>query len=104
MPVSASSSLGSNAPRQIAARPDFDQKQRNLSRDSNIRRDANGLRLLTTRIIDFAKSRRDVSRPAVHPMQKTLERAEIQFVAKNRSNRRSSQTIEIGSTADKLER
>jgi hypothetical protein len=34
-------------------------------------------------IVDFEKSRRDVSRTAVHAMQKGLEKAGIQFIAKN---------------------
>jgi transcriptional regulator with XRE-family HTH domain len=42
--------------------------------------EAAGLGLST--IVDFEKSRRDVSR-AVHAIQKALERAGIQFVAKN---------------------
>jgi hypothetical protein len=40
-----------------------------------------GLGLST--IVDFEKSRRDVSRTAVHAMQKALEEAGIQFLAKN---------------------
>jgi DNA-binding XRE family transcriptional regulator len=43
--------------------------------------EAAGLGLST--IVDFEKSRRDVSRAAVHAMQKALERAGILFVAKN---------------------
>ena len=43
--------------------------------------EAAGLGLST--IVDFEKSRRDVSRAAVHAMQKALEKAGIQFIAKN---------------------
>ena len=43
--------------------------------------EAAGLGLST--IVDFEKSRRDVSRAAVHAIQKALEKAGIQFVAKN---------------------
>jgi hypothetical protein len=43
--------------------------------------EAAGLGLST--IVDFEKSRRDVSRAAVHAMQKALERAGIHFIAKN---------------------
>src|SRR5438552_19139168 len=43
--------------------------------------DAAGLGLST--IVDFEKSRRDVSRAAVPAMQKALEKAEIRFLAKN---------------------
>src|ERR1019366_9891585 len=41
--------------------------------------EAAGLGLST--IVDFEKSRRDVSRAAVHAMQKALEKAGIQFIA-----------------------
>jgi DNA-binding transcriptional regulator YiaG len=34
-------------------------------------------------VVDFEKSRRDVSRAAVHAMQRALEEAGIQFIAKN---------------------
>jgi hypothetical protein len=34
-------------------------------------------------IVDFEKSRRDVSRAAVHAMQNALEKAGVQFIAKN---------------------
>src|SRR6266700_5039191 len=40
-----------------------------------------GLGLST--IVDFEKSRRDVSRAAVHAMQEALEKAGVQFIAKN---------------------
>jgi DNA-binding XRE family transcriptional regulator len=40
-----------------------------------------GLGLST--IVDFEKSRRDVSRAAVHAMQKALEKAGIQFIRGN---------------------
>jgi DNA-binding XRE family transcriptional regulator len=40
-----------------------------------------GLGLST--IVDFEKSRRDVSLAAVHAMQRALEKAGIQFIAKN---------------------
>ena len=43
--------------------------------------EAAGLGLST--IVDFEKSRRDVSRAAVHAMQTALEKAGIQFIAKN---------------------
>jgi DNA-binding XRE family transcriptional regulator len=43
--------------------------------------EAAGLGLST--IVDFEKSRRDVSRAAVHAVQKALEKAGIQFIAKN---------------------
>ncbi|MDB5603409.1 MAG: transcriptional regulator, partial [Bradyrhizobium sp.] len=43
--------------------------------------EAAGLGLST--IVDFEKSRRDVSRAAVHAMQKALEKAGIQFIPKN---------------------
>jgi transcriptional regulator with XRE-family HTH domain len=43
--------------------------------------EAAGLGLST--IVDFEKSRRDVSRAAVHAMQKALEKAGIQFIGKN---------------------
>jgi hypothetical protein len=43
--------------------------------------EAAGLGLST--IVDFEKSRRDVSRAAVHAMQKALEKAGVQFIAKN---------------------
>jgi DNA-binding XRE family transcriptional regulator len=43
--------------------------------------EAAGLGLST--IVDFEKSRRDVSRAAVHAMQKALEKAGIHFIAKN---------------------
>ena len=43
--------------------------------------EAAGLGLST--IVDFEKSRRDVSRTAVHAMQKALEKVGIQFIAKN---------------------
>ena len=43
--------------------------------------EAAGLGLST--IVDFEKSRRDVSRAAVHAMQRALEKAGIQFIAKN---------------------
>jgi hypothetical protein len=43
--------------------------------------EAAGLGLST--IVDFEKSRRDVSRAAVHAMQKALEQAGVQFIAKN---------------------
>jgi DNA-binding XRE family transcriptional regulator len=43
--------------------------------------EAAGLGLST--IVDFEKSRRDVSRAAVHTMQRALEKAGIQFMAKN---------------------
>jgi len=43
--------------------------------------EAAGLGLST--IVDFEKSRRDVSRAAVHAMQNALEKAGIQFIAKN---------------------
>ena len=42
--------------------------------------EAAGLGLST--IVDFEKSRRDVSRAAVHAMQKALEKAGIQFIGK----------------------
>lgn len=40
-----------------------------------------GLGLST--IVDFEKSRRDVSRDAVHALQKALEKAGIQFIARD---------------------
>ncbi|EGP06608.1 hypothetical protein CSIRO_3864 [Bradyrhizobiaceae bacterium SG-6C] len=40
-----------------------------------------GLGLST--IVDFEKSRRDVSRDAVHAIRKALEAAGIQFIAEN---------------------
>lgn len=40
-----------------------------------------GLGLST--IVDFEKSRRDVSRDAVHAIQKALEGAGVQFIARN---------------------
>jgi transcriptional regulator with XRE-family HTH domain len=43
--------------------------------------EAAGLGLST--IVDFEKSRRDVSRAAVYAMQKALEKAGVQFIAKN---------------------
>ncbi len=43
--------------------------------------DAASLGLST--IVDFEKSRRDVSRAAVHAIQKALEKAGVQFIAKN---------------------
>ena len=43
--------------------------------------EAAGLGLST--IVDFEKSRRDVSRAAVHAMQRALEKAGIQFIARN---------------------
>jgi predicted transcriptional regulator len=43
--------------------------------------EAAGLGLST--IVDFEKSRRDVSRAAVHAMHRALEKAGIQFIAKN---------------------
>jgi DNA-binding XRE family transcriptional regulator len=43
--------------------------------------EAAGLGLST--IVDFEKSRRDVSRTAVHAMREALEKAGIQFIAKN---------------------
>jgi predicted transcriptional regulator len=43
--------------------------------------EAAGLGLST--IVDFEKSRRDVSRAAVNAMQKALEKGGIQFIAKN---------------------
>jgi len=42
--------------------------------------EAAGLGLST--IVDFEKSRRDVSRTAVHAMQKALEKAGIRFIEK----------------------
>jgi DNA-binding XRE family transcriptional regulator len=42
---------------------------------------AAGLGLST--IVDFEKSRRDVSRASVHAMLKALEKGGIQFIAKN---------------------
>jgi hypothetical protein len=49
--------------------------------ESNSPIEAAGLGLST--IVDFEKSRRDVSRTAVHAMQEALEKAGIQFIAKN---------------------
>jgi hypothetical protein len=43
--------------------------------------EAAGLGLST--IVDFEKSRREVSRAAVHAMQEALEKVGIQFIAKN---------------------
>jgi transcriptional regulator with XRE-family HTH domain len=43
--------------------------------------EAAGLGLST--IVDFEKSRRDVSRAAVHAMQRALEESGIRFIAKN---------------------
>jgi transcriptional regulator with XRE-family HTH domain len=43
--------------------------------------DLAGLGLST--VVDFEKSRRDVSRAAVHDLQKALEEAGIQFIRKN---------------------
>jgi transcriptional regulator with XRE-family HTH domain len=43
--------------------------------------EAAGLGLST--IVDFEKSRRDVSRAAVRAMQKALENAGVQFIASN---------------------
>ncbi len=43
--------------------------------------EAAGLGLST--IVDFEKSRRDVSRAAVHAMQRALEKAGIQFIGGN---------------------
>jgi transcriptional regulator with XRE-family HTH domain len=43
--------------------------------------DLAGLGLST--VVDFEKSRRDVSRTAVHDLQKALEEAGIQFIDKN---------------------
>jgi DNA-binding XRE family transcriptional regulator len=43
--------------------------------------EAAGLGLST--IVDFEKSRRDVSRAAVHAMQKALEKAGIRFIEKD---------------------
>jgi hypothetical protein len=43
--------------------------------------EAAGLGLST--IVDFEKSRRDVTRAAVHAMHKALEKAGVQFIAKN---------------------
>jgi transcriptional regulator with XRE-family HTH domain len=43
--------------------------------------EAAGLGLST--IVDFEKSRRDVSRAAVHAMQKALENAGVRFIEKN---------------------
>ena len=43
--------------------------------------EAAGLGLST--IVDFEKSRRDVSRAAVHAMQRALEKAGIQFIRGN---------------------
>lgn len=34
-------------------------------------------------IVDFEKSRRDVSRDAVHAIQKALQQAGVQFIARN---------------------
>ena len=43
--------------------------------------EAAGLGLST--IVDFEKSRRDVSRTAVHALREAFEKAGIQFIAKN---------------------
>jgi len=43
--------------------------------------EAAGLGLST--IVDFEKSRRDVSRAAVHALQKALERAGVRFIEKD---------------------
>lgn len=40
-----------------------------------------GLGLST--VVDFEKSRRDVSRDAVHTLQKALEKAGVQFISRN---------------------
>ena len=40
-----------------------------------------GLGLST--VVDFEKSRRDVSRDAVHALQKALEKAGVQFISRN---------------------
>jgi hypothetical protein len=58
-----------------------DRWLRGNRRRNRLLAEAAGLGLST--IVDFEKSRRDVSRAAVHAMQKALEKAGIQFIAKN---------------------